>query len=158
MKSKLFMSWSFLLLTCLLWNTTFAKDLKEEQVPEPVKKYVTKHYPKADDVEWEFDDDDNLYEAEFKINHLKVKLKLTPAGALHTSKEDMEAGNLSNTIVVYIQKNHPGYQILGANKYVQNNVTVYDVGIKGKNSFGQTRHENLYFNEQGQSIKKPSWL
>lgn len=158
MTLKLFKKCCFLLSVCLLCNTVFADDLKDEQVPSQVKAYVAKHYPKANSVEWEFDEDDNLYEAEFKIDNLKVKLKLTTKGVLRSSKEDMEAKNLSDSITMYIRKNHPNYKILGANKYVRDNVTIYDVGIKGKNSFGYTRHNNLYFNEQKKPIKKPIWL
>lgn len=142
------------LIACFLGGSVFAGNIKESAVPAKVKAYVTAHYPAATGMEWDYDDDDNVYEAEFKIKGLEYKLEITPEGVLYASKEDLAVSALPETITAYIGQNYPDYRILGANKKMKAGKVTYDVGIKGKNSHGQTRHHNIYFNEKGEVIKK----
>lgn len=142
------------LIACILCGSVFAGNIKESAVPAKMKAYLTAHYPDATGTEWDFDDDDNVYEAEFKIKGLEYKLEITPEGVLHASKEDLAVSALPESINAYIRQNYPDYRILGANKKMKGGKVTYDVGIKGKNSYGQTRHHNIYFNEKGEVIKK----
>lgn len=145
---------TFILLIIVFFcsSQVFAGDIKDSSVPAKVKMYVTNHFPKASGIEWDFKKDDNLYEAEFRIDGLEYKLKITPEGLLHASKEDVKIELLPKAAVDYIRKEYAGYKILGANKKVKSGKTVYDVGVKGKNSLGHTRHYNLYFDENGKFI------
>ena len=54
----------------------------------------------------------------------------------------------------YIREHYAGYKILGANKKVFGNKITYDVGIKGKNAQGNTRHYNVYFDSKGNKISR----
>ena len=115
---------------------------------------IMSHYPKAQSIDWDFEDDDNLYEAKFKIDKLKYKLQITPDGRLHASKEDVLISTLPKLIPQYIREHYAGYKILGANKKVFGNKITYDVGIKGKNAQGNTRHYNVYFDSKGNKISR----
>ena len=126
------MRYTIILIAYLFCTSTFAGSIKEEAVPAKVKNYVINHYPKARSIDWDFEDDDNLYEAKFKIDQLKYKLQITPDGRLHTSKEDVLISTLPKAIPQYIREHYAGYKILGANKKISGNKVTYDVGIKGK--------------------------
>lgn len=148
------MKYIVLFIAYLFCTPTFAGSIKETAVPAKVKNYVMSHYPKAQSIDWDFEDDDNLYEAKFKIDKLKYKLQITPDGRLHTSKEDVLISTLPKLIPQYIREHYAGYKILGANKKVFGNKITYDVGIKGKNAQGNTRHYNVYFDSKGNKISR----
>ena len=148
------MKYIFLFIAYLFCTSTFAGSIKETAVPAKVKNYVMSHYPKAQSIDWDFEDDDNLYEAKFKIDKLKYKLQITPDGRLHASKEDVLISTLPKPIPQYIREHYAGYKILGANKKVFGNKVTYDVGIKGKNAQGNTRHYNVYFDSKGNKISR----
>lgn len=121
--------------------------LPSSAIPSKILTYIEQHYPKANRIEWEYEEDDKLYEAEFKINDLEYKLQFTSEGILQYSKEDIKQTDIPQAIIQYIQKEYKAYRILGANKLFVNGTYVYDVGIKGKNILGFTRHYNIYFDE-----------
>ena len=148
------MKYIVLFIAYLLSTPTIAGSIKETAVPAKVKNYVMSHYPKAQSIDWDFEDDDNLYEAKFKIDKLKYKLQITPDGRLHASKEDVLISTLPKLIPQYIREHYAGYKILGANKKVFGNKITYDVGIKGKNAQGNTRHYNVYFDSKGNKISR----
>lgn len=134
--------------------TTYAKDILPEQVPATVRSYVTKHYPKANYVEWDDKSKKGYYEAEFKIDGREVELDISTNGTLLKSKEDILIKDIPANIVQYINQNYKDAQILGANKRVQNQSTSYSVGVRFTNNQGYERHRNIIFDSNGNVIKK----
>lgn len=128
----------------------FAGDkLPLSAIPSTIISYLNQYYPEANKIEWEYEDDDKLYEAQFKIDGLEYKLKFTQEGILQYAKEDIRRSDIPQTIILYIQKEYKGYKILGANKLFINGAYIYDIGIKGKNMLGFTRHYNIHLDENG---------
>lgn len=136
----------------ILVSVAFAHSADPFIIPAKVRTYVEKHYPKAGSVDWDFDEEENVYEAEFKRNGLEYELKLTSEGVLKYSKEDVRISNLPAPVLHYVQKEYKGYKILGANKLFIQGKYLYDVGIKGKDASGHTRYFNLYFDGKGNVV------
>lgn len=136
----------YLLLLILFSVSVQAGNIKESSVPAPVKNYVKTNYQDANHIKWDYEDDDNFYEAEFKINGLEYELEISPEGKLLYCKQEIPIESIPASIKNNLNKNYPGYNILGAKKITKGNSIKYDVGIVGKNSFGNTRHKNIYFN------------
>lgn len=143
-----------LLLCALICTPAMAGHIKESSVPTTVKNCIEEKYPAAKDIEWDFDKDEQLYEAEFKIDGLEYKIEITPDGVLYASKEDFPVSGLPAAITKYIAEHYPDSKILGANRKTSRGIVTYDVGISDKGSRGRTRHRNLYFDVQGQSVGK----
>lgn len=143
------------LLSCLLASPVFAGSIKESQVPVKVKAYVATYYPQATAIEWDYEKDEDIYEAEFKINRLEYKLEITPEGILHASKEDIPVSALPAAVTKHIETTYPGYKIVGANKKVKGKKVVFDVGIKGKDASGRSRYRNIYFDGEGNLLHTP---
>lgn len=138
----------------LVWCTCmYAKDLLPAQVPAPVRAYVEKNHPSAADVKWDYDEDDGVYEAEFRVDGLECKLEISPAGILVRSKQDVRAEEIPSAIRQYLDEEYAGYKILGANKQSDGKQVRYDVGVKGKNVLGYTRHCNILFDARGKVIE-----
>lgn len=57
-------------------------DIPASRVPAPVKEQVQKQYPNAGAIEWDFDNDEDVYEAEFHLNGLEYEVKLYPDGTV----------------------------------------------------------------------------
>ena len=51
-------------------------DIPASNVPAPVKAQVQNQFPNAGVIEWDFDHDEDVYEAEFRINGLEYDLSL----------------------------------------------------------------------------------
>ncbi len=143
-----------LLIVCMSSIYVYAGDIDENQVPKVVKECVKKAYSEAKKIKWDFEEEENRYEAEFEINDLDYKLEITPEGEIVYSKEDITIESIPVVIKEYLKKNYPGYKIMGANKITKKGVVKYDVGIVGKNSYGNKRHYNIYFDAEGNVIKK----
>lgn len=134
-----------------------AKDIKESQVPAKVKAYVTNNYPKASHKEWEYKNKNNhiyYYRVEFKVDGREVKLELSTDGTLISSREELADADIPLFIKEYIQKNYSDTILLGVRKETQKGSTHYDAGIQFKTSQGYTRHRNIYFDTEGNVIKK----
>lgn len=63
-------------------------DIPASRVPAPVKEQVQKQYPNAGAIEWDFDNDEDVYEAEFHLNGLEYDVKLYPDGTVCLIKAD----------------------------------------------------------------------
>ena len=111
-------------------------------------------YPEVKKIKWDFEEDENVYEAEFEINDLEYKLEITPEGKIVYSKEDLTIESIPDVIKEYLKKNYEGYKIMGANKITKKGIVKYDVGIVGKNSYGHKRHHNIYFDAKGNVVKQ----
>ena len=51
-------------------------DIPASNVPAPVKAQVQNQFPNAGVIEWDFDHDEDVYEAEFRINGLEYDKEL----------------------------------------------------------------------------------
>ena len=69
-------------------------DIPASRVPAPVKEQVQKQYPNAGAIEWDFDNDEDVYEAEFHLNGLEYEVKLYPDGTVSLVKADISLQHL----------------------------------------------------------------
>lgn len=131
-----------------------AKDILPENVPANVKSYVSKHYPKATNIEWDDKSKKGYYEAEFMYEGREVELDISTNGSLVSSKEDMLIKDIPSFATDYIKKNYKNAQVLGANKKFENGSTSYSVGIKYETDKGYSHHRNIVFDSKGNVIKR----
>lgn len=125
-----------------------AGDLAEAQVPSVIVSQVKQQYPKAGPIKWDFEKDDGVYEAEFKIAGFEHDLEFTPAGELVYSKIEIPASSLPAAVTAYVNTHYPKAKILGAKHIVKQGRTLYDVGI-AEGSFWKKKHSNLHLDETG---------
>ncbi|MFT3993636.1 MAG: hypothetical protein QM660_04970 [Dysgonomonas sp.] len=141
---------------CLLSLSANAKDVPESSVPNEVKNYVSKNYPKAVGKEWKYKDKNDTYfyyKVEFEIDGREVELELDLSGKLLSSEEELLIKDTPSFAQDFVQKNYSGAEILGTKKKVNSGVTSYDVGIAFDKG-GHTRHRNIYFDSKGNVIKQ----
>ncbi|MFR9166159.1 MAG: PepSY-like domain-containing protein [Dysgonomonas sp.] len=128
-----------ILLFSLIFITVniYSSDIPESAVPAGVKSYITKHYPAAKNIEWEYKNKKDYYEAEFYLDGREIKLEIDSSGKLLYSKEDMFIKDIPAFATSYIKKNYPNTEILGANKRVKDGQTSYSVGVAILNKKGR---------------------
>lgn len=133
-----------------------AKDIKEENIPTNIRKYVTTHYPTASDIEWKYDSKRKFYKAKFELGNTDrdVKLEISSNGKLLYSKEDIPIESIPVNIKNYIKTNYDNAVILGGNKVYSNGSSSYDIGIVYRNIAGFKRHNNIIFDIRGNVIEK----
>lgn len=133
-----------------------AKDIKENNVPAIVRSYVAKTYPSATDKEWKYKDNKGkyYYKVEFLISGREVELEIDTDGKLLSSEEELPLKDAPASAVSYINKHYTDAVILGVKKKSEGTRVFFDIGIKYKNSYGNSRHRNIYFDKSGNVIKK----
>lgn len=135
-------------------STSFAGDIKESQVPSAVKNYVKANHPKATAVKWDFDKGDASYEAEFEVEGLEYELVLSPSGELLYGEMDVLLVDVPAMIQNYIAANYPGYDVNKAQIIKNGNSTKYEVSLSKTDSMGHKKYKNIYFDQNGNVIKK----
>lgn len=141
----------YLCMASVSW--AFAGDkIPASAVPSKISTYVKTNYPKASAISWEFEEDENLYEAEFKITGLEYKLKITPEGVLLYSKEDIRISDIPPAVKKAALRQYQNYKIIGANKLFQKGKFIYDIALKGENASGFTRHRHVRFDVNGKVV------
>lgn len=144
----------FLSLFVLLSVVVYADHIKESEVPVQVKNYVTINYKEATHIKWDFEKHKNYYEAEFDISGLEHDLKITPEGVLISSEIQILIETVPDNIKEYLKKNYSDFYIADAEKITKGNILKYKIGISGENSKGNKRNKNIYFDSDGNVIKK----
>ncbi|MET0263271.1 MAG: hypothetical protein ABW223_10265 [Rariglobus sp.] len=131
-----------------------AGDVLAANVPAPVTGYVAQHFPKASAIEWDFEKDENVYEADFKIDGFEHELKISPAGALVYSEIDIVLSALPAAVSSYLKTHHANATLLGAKKVVKAGQLKYEVALVQDGFFGKKRHKNIYISEAGARVSK----
>lgn len=137
--------------------------VSEKNVPAPVKAIIAKEYPKATSIDWDFEDDDGYYEAEFKIGELDYEVHVSPTGELLKRKEQIMVKDIPAAISSYIKDHHPEHTVRKAKKItrhmtvkkdgkdVKEKVITYKVDVrKGMLPLGD---KELVFTEKGELIE-----
>ena len=147
---------TFFLMTFLAFFTaavSFAGDVKESQVPIPVRNYIKANHPKASNVKWDFDRGDASYEAEFEIEGLEYELVLSPSGELLYGEMDILLVDVPAMIQDYITTNYPDYEVAKAQKIQKGDSVKYEVSLMKNGADGRKRYKNIYFDQDGNVIK-----
>jgi hypothetical protein len=130
--------------------STFAqKEMKEIKVPKNVSEAFTKLYPKATDVKWEKEGDEE-FEIVFKDNGASISVVLDDDGKLMETETVVQASELPKTVAPYIEKKYAGYTISKVEKIVDSkgNAT-FEVGISK-----DKMKKELIFDSNGKHVKK----
>lgn len=110
--------------------TACGQSVKESAVPAAVKQAVEKQYP---GIKAKWEKEDGNYEANLKKDGKSISLLINDAGTILESEIDITASELPAAITAYMQQHYTGKKFLETAKITdKNNVTTYEVAIKGK--------------------------
>ncbi len=140
MKSKLL----FTLAVAFFSFSAFAQDLKESEVPAPVKAAFAKLYPNVKDVDWE--KENSNYEAEFEVNKTESSVVFDAKGNLLETEIEINVSELPKSASEYVAKKYPKYKIAEASKIIDaTGAVTYEAAV------GDT---DLIFDSNGLFIKE----
>lgn len=127
----------------------FAGNVKESSVPVVVRSYITKNYPQAMNVDWNYEKQGNYYKAAFTLNSADYYFDLTPQGKMINSKCEIAETAIPENIRAYIGKQYPGFKVKDSWEMNQKGIVTYQVDITGQNT-----DQTLYFSNDGMLLKK----
>lgn len=128
-------------------------DIPASSVPAPVKEQVQKQYPDAKAIEWDFDNDEDVYEAEFRIGGMEYDLKIYPDGTICFSKAEIPLQNLPAAVTTAIARDFPGYTPMRAKQITVRGILKYRVYCRPE-SAGAVRKLELYYTPDGKFLSK----
>ena len=121
-------------------------------VPAPVKEQVQKQYPNAGAIEWDFDNDEDVYEAEFHLNGLEYEVKLYPDGTVSLVKADISLQHLPAPVTAAIARDFPGYALRRARQITARGVLKYRVDCRSESP--AVRKVELYYSPDGKLLSQ----
>lgn len=127
-------------------------DIPASRVPSPAKDQVQKQYPAANAIEWDFDDDEGVYEAEFRLNGLEYDLKISPDGTIYFSKAEIPLQSLPAAVTAAIARDFPGYAPRRAKQITVRGVLKYRVYCRSEGAAVQKLE--LYYAPDGKLLSQ----
>lgn len=131
------------LIAGMITTFTFAQKLKENQVPNPVKKAFKKQYPTTKGMKWE--KEKSNYEVEFEIKEIDYSVLMDSSGNILETEKEITIDALPTATKEYVSKNYAGQKIKEAAEITDaKKIVTYEVEINGK---------DLIFDSKGNYIK-----
>lgn len=127
-------------------------DIPAANVPAAVKTQVQNQFPNAGVIEWDFDDDEDVYEAEFRINGLEYDMKLSPDGTVFLIKADIPLQSLPAPVTAAIARDFPGYALRRAKQITVRGTMKYRVYCRAEAA--GVRKLELYYAPDGKLLSK----
>ena len=127
-------------------------DIPASRVPAPVKEQVQKQYPNAGAIEWDFDNDEDVYEAEFHLNGLEYEVKLYPDGTVSLVKADISLQHLPAPVTAASARDFPWYALRRARQITARGVLKYRVDCRSESP--AVRKVELYYSPDGKLLSQ----
>ena len=127
-------------------------DIPASNVPAPVKAQVQNQFPNAGVIEWDFDHDEDVYEAEFRINGLEYDMKISADGTVFLIKADIPLQSLPAPVKAAIAKDFPEYALRSAKQITARGTVKYRVDCRSESA--AVRKLELYYSPDGRLLSK----
>lgn len=146
----------FLLILITSFSSIFAlpalSDIPASKVPEVVQIQIQKQYPNATFIEWDFDNEEDIYEVEFRLNGLKHEVKLYPNGTVCLIKANIPLQQLPPSVTSAVIRDIPGYSIRQAKQITIRGYSKYKVDCYSDSA--AIRKLKLYYTPDGKLLSK----
>ncbi|MFZ4400531.1 MAG: hypothetical protein ACOYO1_10890 [Bacteroidales bacterium] len=112
-------------------------------VPQAVKKYFDKKFPRSEEVEWT--QNDSNYIAAFFFHEMEQKAEFAPDGKIVSTTSIMDPKNIFRPLENYLMKKYDKYKVVKAEKilYERNYQKIYP----------EKKLKNYYYVEISQKVK-----
>ncbi len=132
-----------LLILFCFFSPAKSQDLREREVPPPVKKQNKLSFPLAKKIFWYREN--GQYIAEFMIEKVMYEACYDRSGNLLKTEKDVLANELPNAIIHYAKNINPGELIEGGQKITDNTGRIrWRIVLKGK---------EILFDEEGNFLR-----
>jgi hypothetical protein len=95
---------------CLLLFT-FGKAQSSSDIPDHVEDHLSKNHPKADEVEWDVEED-GFYEAEFDVDGVEWEIIYDLEGNHHSTEVEIAYSELPSTVRTKLETSFKDYTVL----------------------------------------------
>lgn len=128
----------------MLSFVSFAQKIKEQNVPQVIKKALSEKFPNVKNVKW--DKEENNFEASFKNNNIDNSILFNANGKIIETEIAIEVNQLPKNALQYLNDNFKNQKVKEAAKIItEKGNLIYEAEIKGK---------DLFFDENGNFITK----
>ncbi|WP_018477651.1 SdiA-regulated domain-containing protein [Pontibacter roseus] len=134
-------------LAALLAGSSCNSIWPETEVPEAVKDTFVELYPSTQNVEW--DQEAELYEAEFLISGRERKALFRPDGTLVSYTEEIEERHLPGPVQQLLQQSYNQYKVDEAHRVQKGETAHFEVELEDK-----TKELWLLMNESGEVLEQ----
>lgn len=113
-----------------LLATPLSASVAESTVPIPAVTSVKAAYPRATPIEWDYDGDRNLYEAEFRIERYEYEVVVNAEGKIVLVKAEVPASALPPAATASVRQRCPEGRIEKVKKITRNDSVRYKVELE----------------------------
>ncbi|HEY3251500.1 MAG TPA: PepSY-like domain-containing protein [Ignavibacteria bacterium] len=117
-----------ILFICAFGLSINAQNLKESDIPSPVKEKFSSMYPHVTDAKWEMEN--GKYEAEFKQNNVETSVLFEANGTYFQTEVEIPVSSLPAGVSDYVSKNLRDSKITEASKiFSSKGIVTYEAEI-----------------------------
>lgn len=152
-----------LILSIALGSISYGQNKK---VPESVKQTFMEKFPDAGDVEWEYEKDENSWEADFSMNGKEMSADFNQEGQWLETEVEIDLSELPHQIETvlneHIQSNYPSAAVEEVERIETAQGIFYEIEIIAEEmvvdqSTGEevstTMNSKLIYNEEGVQVE-----
>jgi hypothetical protein len=114
------------------------------EVPQAVKSAFEQKVPNAEEVEWDFDEDENRWEVEYKIGEDEYESAFDRSADWMETEREMDASELPESIASALDKDYPGYELSELDYVLTPEGEFYEVEIEWEKDGAEEEAELLY--------------
>lgn len=141
------------IITLVLCTFFFAACGQNSDVPSKVKTAFKNKISNAKNLEWEFDKEDNLWEAEYKINNTEYTSVFTKEGSWIETEHSIKHSDLPQAVKNTLKADYPEYEIEEIEFVETPEGKYYELEVELENENKEVEYE-LLIKADGKVVKK----
>ncbi len=139
----------FLLLPAALLLFSFGMAQTNADVPDHVEDHLDKNHPKADDVDWDVEED-GFFEAEFEVDGVEWEVVYDLEGNHHATEIEIDYKELPSVVREKIEKSFADYTVLEVDEVDRaDGSELFEVELDRDDMVLE-----LFFNEAGKIVER----
>ena len=131
---------AFLLVFCAVTIFSFAQELKESELPDPVKTTFNEKHPEAEEAQWELSKNmfgGTVYKSTFKEDGLKKVATFDGTGRWFETMAELDKDDIPEEVKGAINKEFSGEEVIfveGERYDMASGFSKYEITVNTKNS------------------------
>jgi hypothetical protein len=132
---------------------TFSTNAQQPEVPATVKSAFEQSVPKAKDVAWEYDSEDQLWEAEYEIGKDEFTSAFDENGNLVETEQEISYSKLPKPVKATLQADYAGFEMEEAELVQTSDQKLYEVEVEMEKDGKEVEYE-LLISPDGKVVEK----
>jgi hypothetical protein len=144
---------NLMILVMVLSTMTFTASGQKTDIPSNVKKAFEQKVSNAKDVEWEYDNEDKLWEVEYEIGNAEFTSAFDESGKWVETEKEIKFAELPEAVKATLKADYSDYEVEEVEYVEKPDGKFYEVEVELEKDDEEVEFE-LLFSTDGKVVKK----